>query len=111
MRSTSGEWTAKGLAIMAKFITYSIYCITCIPTSQKYIGLTKSLKRRHQEHFDLLISGNHSNRLLQGAYTQHGRAAFLFEAIEKSIAPERIAQREKYWIAHYQSYGKGFNLT
>ena len=96
---------------MSHFTTYSIYCITCLSTSQKYVGLSKSPKRRKQQHFTLLEKGRHNNRLLQVAYSEHGKDGFVFRVIETGVSPAKIAGREKYWIRRFESHGKGFNLS
>lgn len=94
---------------MVKYITYSIYSITCIPIQRRYIGQTNNIIRRRDEHFAALAAKSHINRGLQIAYNIYGKRAFIFDILETSIPFKEINQREKYWIEYHNSYENGFN--
>jgi group I intron endonuclease len=58
-----------------------IYCITCIPTSKKYIGSSISIYRRIKEHFYRLKRGSHENSYLQRAFNKYGEFNFNIEIL------------------------------
>lgn len=96
---------------MSKYTTFSIYAITCIPTKQIYIGLSRNVASRKRSHFRALEKGNHKNSLLQAAYNKHGRKNFRFEIIESGIHPKSVQVHERFWIKYYFSSLIGFNQS
>lgn len=96
---------------MAKshFTTYCIYRIVCFSTFKMYIGLTSNPNEREYEHFRLLNLGTHYNVHLQRAFNHYGRKSFYFEVVERGIPTDEIDARERYWIAHFDSYRNGYN--
>lgn len=96
---------------MSKSTTFAIYRIVCFPTAQIYVGLTAYLHVRRGAHFNRLKAGTHHNRHLQAAYKKYGAEMFYFEVLEKDISENLIDERERYWIAHFDSYHHGFNMT
>jgi len=87
-----------------------IYRITCIITGKFYIGSTKELRKRYQNHFGELQRKTHNNRKLQHAFNKHGINAFTFEVIEL-VLPAFLLEREQYWLDKLQPFGtKGFNI-
>lgn len=95
----------------SKSTTYSIYRIVCFPTGENYIGQTKHLKDRQDTHQYLLRLGKHHSKKLQAAYDQYGVGSFYSEVIESNVSDADADAREIYWIAHFDSYHNGFNVT
>jgi group I intron endonuclease len=85
-----------------------IYKITNKVNGKHYIGQTNNLEKRWQGH--LSSSENETGYLLHGAINKHGSENFEFELIE-SCEDEHANDLEKKWILHYESFGKGYNLT
>lgn len=82
-----------------------IYKITNQVNSKVYIGQTNNLERRRKEHWFRYDR----NQPLYQAFNKYGRDSFKMEGIE---FVENYNEREKYWIAFYDSYGKGgYNAT
>lgn len=96
---------------MSDSTTYCVYRIVCFPTAKIYIGITTRPSKRRKEHFRELRLQIHPNQKLQRAYNKYGSNAFYFEIIERDILPENIDNRERFWIAHYNSYHNGYNAT
>lgn len=96
---------------MSKYITYCIYRIVCFPTAMIYVGLASDSKRRKLVHFSMLRSGTHFNSYLQRSFNKYGEPSFYFEILERGISEDDIDDREIYWIAHFDSYHNGFNMT
>jgi hypothetical protein len=99
------------LATMGNDTTYHVYRIVSFRDGKTYVGLTVDPKRRKKEHFTDLKSGIHHNSYLQNSYNLHGKENFFFEVIESGVLAQDIKEREKYWIAHFDSYHNGYNLT
>ena len=91
-----------------------IYKITNIINNKKYIGQTNDIKRRFLEHKNLGYSEEEKTKLLYRAFNKYGIENFTFDIIEGPI--DNYNEREKYWIAYYNTYiGNenclGYNLT
>lgn len=96
---------------ISDFTTYVIYRIVCFATGKSYVGQTKEPQRRKHDHFKRLATNTHINKHLQSAYNAYGDNSFYFEILEKDIHPDLIANREQYWIAHFDCCRNGFNAT
>ena len=80
---------------------------TYIPTGEKYIGQTKNLKKRKQEHLNETRTNKRFHNLLQKYPNK-----FKIEIIEDNIKDEELNEKEKYWIKYYNTFSDfGFNLT
>lgn len=97
--------------------TYCIYRIVCFATGKCYVGQTmRSPKTRETEHWNFLDQGKHHSLKLQNAYKKYafkkpGVRGFYYEPIESGILGDGIDDCERYWIAYYDSYRKGYNMT
>jgi len=78
----------------------SIYKITNTLNNKCYIGQTDDVKRRFTEH--KALGYGRENSILYRAIKKYGLENFTFEVIEENI--ENYNEREKYWIAYYDSY-------
>lgn len=88
-----------------------IYIITDSINNRVYIGQSDNAKRRLQIHKLQLRKGIHKNVRLQRAFNANGDG-FRFEILE--LCPEsELDERERAWIAHYQSnqHENGYNVT
>lgn len=91
--------------------TYCVYRIVCFPNCKIYVGKAKNVGYRKSAHFYTLKNQTHVNAYLQAAYNKYGKDAFYFEIIETGIVAAEISNREQYWIAYFDSYKNGFNMT
>lgn len=89
--------------------TFFVYRIVCFATGEVYVGCTNDPKIRRVSHFRDLRRGEHINKNLQRAYDQWGESRFYFEVIERDIPPPEAFNRERYWIAHFDSIQHGYN--
>ena len=84
-----------------------IYKIENKINQHKYIGQTKrALEKRWNEH----IYHDEGCWALERAIKKYGVSNFSLEVIEE-CKDEDLNQREIYWIAYYDSYNNGYNLT
>lgn len=86
-----------------------IYSITNTINNKRYIGYSIDIERRWKTHKRDLKNNKHENDHLQRAYNLYGDI-FNYEVIEECSIDE-IKEREKYWIAFYNSKIDGYNET
>lgn len=95
----------------SKNTTHCIYRIVCFKTGKVYVGQTREYKRRSNAHFNNLRKNKHHSAKLQNAFNKYGEKSFFIERIENDIPRETIDEREEYWIAHFNSFYDGYNMT
>lgn len=103
----------KGNFLMASAndTSHCVYRIVCFATGKCYIGQTNNLNSRKSKHFAELRRGIHHNTRLQNAYNKYGKRSFYLEVLEEGVESEIVNKREVWWIAHFDAYHNGFNLT
>jgi len=96
---------------MEKYLC-GIYCIENLANNKKYIGLSRDIRRRWNEHRSDLRNNNHANPYLQSAWNLYGEDAFEFSIVEL-CDPLDICEKECYYIEKYHtlSHKNGYNLT
>ena len=96
---------------MKKYLC-GIYCIENTTNNKKYIGLSRDIRRRWNEHKSDLRNNHHINPYLQSAWNLYGEDAFTFSIVEL-CDPIDICDRECYYIKLYDtlSHANGYNLT
>ena len=96
---------------MDKYLS-GIYCIENIINNKKYIGLSRDIKRRWNEHKSSLRNNNHDNIYLQREWNIYGAKSFSFNILEL-CEPFILCDRECYYISEYHtlSHERGYNLT
>ena len=85
--------------------TCGIYKITNKILEKSYIGKSIHIEDRWKEH----IWGKGSS-LLHKDFLQYGVENFSFEILEVCNQID-LTEREKYWIAYYDTYHNGYNLN
>ena len=83
-----------------------IYQIRALHSGEIYIGSTRNLKQREQDHFRFLRYGKHKNPKLQNSYNKYGRENFVFEVL-MTCAPENCLTHEQ---EHFDRLNPEFNL-
>jgi group I intron endonuclease len=88
-----------------------IYIIRNNINNKIYVGSSKNLKNRLNEHKRKLRKNYHRNYHLQQSFNKYGEDNFTFEIIEECEL-NQLLQREVFWINYYQSFNrdKGYNL-
>ena len=84
-----------------------IYKITKKENGKCYVGQSNNIDRRFQEH---KTKGKESRIPVDIAIQLYGVEAFDFEILEE-CSLEELNEREKYWIAFYNSYPDGYNCN
>lgn len=83
-----------------------IYKITNQLNGKAYIGQSIHIEQRWEEH----LYKSSSCHLLKYALHKYGVENFTFEILEE-CNQEQLNEREIYWIAHYDTFKNGYNLT
>jgi len=84
---------------------YKVYLIENSVNSKKYVGYTSTtLKHRFYQH-------TRSDKPIGKAIRLHGKECFTIRMIEECDDLTEVLQLEQKWVAHYQSFGSGYNCT
>lgn len=89
---------------------YVVYKVTNILNNMIYIGATKNLKRRMNEHKS--HSKKKGNRFYE-AICEYGFENFKFDVLYKCESKEEVFEKEQYYIEKYDSTNDsvGYNQT
>lgn len=87
-----------------------IYKITNKLNNHSYIGLSTKLEERWKYHQTPYNQERESNKTLYKAFAKYGIENFTFEILEECSIKE-LGEREKYYIAKYDTYHNGYNMT
>lgn len=91
-----------------------IYKITNLINNKVYIGKTEiSILGRWKDHCKAAENPSDKDYDLyfHRAIRKYGKDNFTIEEIDTSEDSEELKKKEKYWIAYYNSYEKGYNST
>jgi group I intron endonuclease len=75
-----------------------IYKIEILNTNKFYIGSAVNFKARKRIHLHQFRNNKHANKYMQRIFNKHGEDIFLFSIVEFDIAPEKLIEREQYFI-------------
>lgn len=90
-----------------------VYKITCLENGKFYIGSSKNIKRRWNNHRWNLRNGKHHNYFLQSDWNLYGEDVFVFEVLELCNVEDQFKLEQKY-LDEYKPYSKfnvGYNLS
>lgn len=87
-----------------------IYKCTCIANEKSYIGQSKDVKLRKNNHLYLLRNNKHTNEHFQNSYNKYGENSFTWDVLEY-CDEGLLNSKEIYWIDFFNTYKDGFNLT
>lgn len=77
-----------------------IYIITSLRNQKVYIGQSKHIEQRWEEHKNALQKNVHQNKHLQRAWNKYGEKNFIFSILEE-CDEKLLDEREQYWIDYY----------
>lgn len=92
-----------------------IYKITN-PEGQAYIGLSKNIEKRFNNHKKLQFQGNNK---LRESLIKYGGDSHLFEVLEEIDISKLdyrdsnsiLRKQERYWINHFKTFNNGLNAN
>ena len=79
-----------------------------------YVGQTINLQNRHYKHFKIDPYDEtlrEYNYPLSRGIRKYGEDAYELIILEDNLAKEELNDREKYWIAFYNTYYNGYNQS
>ena len=86
-----------------------IYLIRNLKNGKCYVGETEGkIKNRVTRHLNGHTPGC---RAIHDAITKHGRENFDDEILESNVIPELLPELEKFYIAKFDTFHNGYNLT
>jgi hypothetical protein len=86
-----------------------IYKITRLKTGEIYIGKSTDVKKRWSEHTKTAYGvGSIAHSTLHTTIKKDGIENFTFELLEE-VPKDKLTEREKYWIAFFDSKNYGLN--
>lgn len=80
-----------------------IYYILNTRNNKMYIGRTRYLYTRMNDHINMLNRGVHINREMQADWDQHSVKAFSFGILQADDFTHTLAETERQYIRHYVS--------
>ena len=88
-----------------------VYRITNIDNGKIYIGSSKDIKKRWQQHKKELREGIHANKYLQHAWNKYGEKCFVFDVLEKCTEEVQF-QKEQEYLDTFEPFGeRGYNIV
>lgn len=87
-----------------------IYKITNNLNGKCYVGQSIDIHYRWYTHKNPKTWAANKGKALYCAFIKYGIENFTFEIIEE-CSRSKLDIREKYWVQHFNSYGKGYNMT
>lgn len=75
-----------------------IYKILNLINGKCYVGSTRNLRARSNEHWWNLTNNQHHSQYLQHAFNKLGRTKFTIQVIENVSSPKDLVSREQFYI-------------
>lgn len=85
-------------------INSGIYLIYNTQNSKVYVGSSRNIKRRWNQHRADLRGNRHPSYFLQRDWNKHGEEAFEFHVIELVTKPEMLLAREQVHLDTLQAW-------
>jgi len=86
-----------------------VYKITHIASGKSYIGISKDVHRRWTQHKSWVNTGARRSAIYS-AMQKYGIDAFSWQIIEE-CSKDDLEMREQHWIAVFDTFRNGYNLT
>ena len=86
-----------------------VYAVVCLCNGSTYVGGSRYLTRRFQEHLDLLRLNHHRCRELQREFNELGPDCFTIFPLELVKDESQLAARERVWTKKCLIEGKVYN--
>lgn len=86
-----------------------IYEIYCLRNNKRYIGSSKDMEKRWNDHVIALKYNMHHNRFLQEAWNRYGESEFVFTILEEVNDNKDLFKREEVYIKKFK-FNSLFNI-
>lgn len=91
-------------------MTVGIYCIKNVTDGKRYIGQSKDVWRRFNNHISSLDRNSHKNRHLQSAWNLYGQSNFDFTILE-ICSIDSLDELESKYINQYNTMNENFGYN
>ncbi len=81
------------------------------PTGKKYVGQAIDFKKRMRQHRNRHKYKDSRQSHLYNAVRKYGWKNFKKTILEDGVDPKDLDERERFWIAKYDTYNNGYNST
>jgi group I intron endonuclease len=90
-----------------------VYMIVNLQSGKVYIGSSVNLKNRIYNHKWSLKNNSHPNKHLQASWNKYGEDVFRFVVIERVDNPDKVFEREQYYLDLCETYFRhnGYNIS
>jgi len=88
-----------------------IYKIENTENGKVYIGSSKNIPSRWEQHRKQLTNRSHHNAKLQHAWNKSGGKLSLDYSILEECDIDCLMDREQFWMDHYDAFKSGYNCT
>lgn len=93
-----------------------VYAIRCTQNGKMYIGRTQDVERRMKEHLAELVKAKGGKQTSKAKhfvddFAKYGEYGFEVYVLEQNVPPDRVLEREAYWIEEYKATdpNRGYN--
>lgn len=90
-------------------MTQGIYEIYCLRNRKRYIGSSRDIEKRFNNHILSLDNGIHHNKYLQKAWDIYGENEFVFSILEAVEKQEDLFKKEEKYIKKFK-FNSLFNI-
>ncbi len=87
-----------------------IYAIICLGTGKYYIGSSRNIFARFDEHQYLLKKNKHPNKQLQDAWNQYSERLIVLSVLELTNK-EKLKEKEQEWLDRTKCYNPGIGYN
>ena len=91
-------------------MTIGIYALRNKITKKYYVGSSKHIETRRDQHLYQLRRGCHHSIKLQRSYDRHGEQAFEFLILKSLDDKSSLLEIEEEFIELYQAWSNGYNI-
>ncbi|MFA6711158.1 MAG: GIY-YIG nuclease family protein [Candidatus Caldatribacteriota bacterium] len=90
-------------------MTQGIYEIYCLSNHRRYIGSSRNIEKRWENHISSLNNNSHHNHYLQKAWMNYGEGNFVFCILEEVNEESNLFKTEEKYIKKFK-FNRLFNI-
>lgn len=87
-----------------------IYRILCKETEQFYLGSSKNIEKRFEQHISKLRCKKHYNKIVQATFDEYGEKSFICEIVE-IVERTKLIEKENEYLRKNWKNEKSMNVV